>query len=362
MYDESHPPREPSAPAVAPSLARAPFTRAALPKTSLSRREALALLGSSVALVACGSDDDAESAVQAARPAGSTGAESIGNWARGGTANLASGSYRDPFITSTGGSCSLTCRETIGPCYASTLERSDISEGYPGLPVRLSLLVVDESCTPVAGATVDIWHTRNTGTYSGSDTGLGLDGQPLMLGPPPGAPAPGAAPADAAPAGAPLPPAGAPPPPGAPPPGAAFSCSLGDADAEAHQFFRGTQTTDATGRVHFDTCYPGWYTGRALHIHFIVRRDGRESVTSQLYFPEELTRELCASHPDYMAAGQPDTTNTSDGLFSGEEHVLETEKQPDGALLAYKTLVIRSSLDTELCGTDVLFAAPPAAG
>jgi protocatechuate 3,4-dioxygenase beta subunit len=331
---------------VAPSLARAAFASAALPKNSLSRREALALLGSSVALVACGSDDDAESAVQTARPAGSTGAESTGGWARGGTANLASGSYPDPFRTATGGSCSLTCRETIGPCYASTLERRDISEGYPGLPVRLSLLVVDESCTPVAGATVDIWHTRNTGTYSGSDTGLGLDGQPLMLGPPPGAPAP---------------PPGA-PPPGAPPPGAAFSCSLGDADAEAHQFFRGTQTTDATGRVHFDTCYPGWYTGRALHIHFIVRREGLESVTSQLYFPEELTRELCDSHPDYMAAGQPDTTNTSDGLFSGEEHVLETEKQPDGVLLAYKTLVIRSSLDTELCGADVLFAPPPAAG
>jgi protocatechuate 3,4-dioxygenase beta subunit len=340
MYDESHTQREPSAPAAPPSL----------PRVLLSRRDALALLGSGVALVAgCSSDDATESAVQPASAAPG-GATSTTGWARGGTVALANGSYPDPFLQSSGGSCALTCRETIGPCYASTLERRDISEGYPGLPVRLSLLVVDESCTPVAGATVDIWHTRNTGTYSGSDTGLGLDGQPLMFGPPPGAPAAGAAP-----------PPGA-PPPGAPPAGAAFSCSLGDTDAESHQFFRGTQTTDATGRVHFDTCYPGWYTGRALHIHFIVRRDGRETVTSQLYFAEQLTSEICASHPDYMAAGQPDTTNSSDGLFSGEEHVLETQRQPNGTLLAYKTLVVRNSLDTELCGTDVLFGAPPAAG
>lgn len=337
MYDASKPQRGPGARAAHPSLQHG----------AMNRRDALALLGSSLALAAgCGSDDT-ESVSQSALPAGANG------WARGGTTTLASGSYPDPFQAPSAGSCALTCRETIGPCYASTLERRDISDGYPGLPVRLSLRVTDESCAPVAGATVDIWHTRNTGTYSGSDTGLGLDGQPLTFGPPPGAVPPGAPPAGTPPA----------PPPGAPPAGAAFSCSLGDADAEAKQFFRGTQTTDASGRVDFDTCYPGWYTGRALHIHFIVRlSDGREAVTSQLYFPEELTREICSTHPDYLDAGQPDTTNSSDGLFSGEDHVLETERQPDGALLAYKTLVVRSALDTELCGTDVLFGPPPMAG
>lgn len=340
MHKASKMQREPSSRPASPSFSR----------LAISRRDALTLLGSSVALATgCGSDDEAETAVQSATPGGAN------EWARGGTATLANGDYPNPFQGSSAGSCALTCRETLGPCYASTLERRDISEGYPGLPVRLSLRVTDESCAPVAGATVDIWHTRNTGTYSGSDTGLGLDGQPLMFGPPPGAVPPAGAAAPAPPAGT--------APPGAPPAGAAFSCSLGDADAEAHRFFRGTQTTDASGRVDFDTCYPGWYTGRALHIHFIVRlSDGREAVTSQLYFAEELTREICAAHPDYMAAGQPDTTNSSDGLFSGEDHVLETQRQPDGVLLAYKTLVVRSSLDAELCGSDVLFGPPPAAG
>jgi protocatechuate 3,4-dioxygenase beta subunit len=309
-----------------------------------SRREALALLGSSVAAAAgCSSDKATSTAVEPATAAGA------GSWARGGTSVL-SATYPDPFAAALGSACELTCRETIGPCYASTLDRKDISEGYPGLPVRLSLLVVDEHCAPVAGASIDVWHTRNTGTYSGNDTGLGIDGTPLTLGPPPGA----------------APPPGAPPFPAAPDAGSAgpapFSCTLGDADAESHHYFRGTQSTDAKGRVDFDTCYPGWYTGRALHIHFIIRRDGQEYVTSQFYFAEELTREICATHPDYSASGQPDTTNSTDAIFSGNAHVLDTLRQPDGVLLAYKTLVLRNSLDEELCGTDVLLPPPPAAG
>jgi protocatechuate 3,4-dioxygenase beta subunit len=323
----------------------------ATPTRTWSRREALALLGSSVAVAAgCGSDDTTMSAVEPATDvgAGNGTAGAAGSWARGGTSIL-SASYPDPFAAALGSTCELTCRETIGPCYASTVERKDISEGYPGLPVRLSLLVVDENCAPVAGASIDIWHTRNTGTYSGDDTGLGIDGTPLTFGPPPGAPPPGAPAPGTQDAGAPGP--------------APFSCTLGDADAESHHYFRGTQSTDAKGRVDFDTCYPGWYTGRALHIHFIIRRNGQEYVTSQFYFAEELTREICATHPDYSASGQPDTTNSTDAIFSGNAHVLDTERQPDGVLLAYKTLVLRNSLDEELCGTDVLLPPPvPAAG
>jgi protocatechuate 3,4-dioxygenase beta subunit len=225
--------------------------------------------------------------------------------------------------------------------------RQDVSEGYPGLPLRLSLLVVDESCSPVPDASIDIWHTRNSGVYSGDDTGLGWDGTPIDFAAGAGAAAPTPPPEDAA----------APPSEGtaAPP---AFSCSLGDREAESRRFFRGTQTTDVNGRVDFDTCYPGWYAGRALHIHFIVRRDGREYVTSQLYFPEDLTREVCESHPDYVEFGQPDTTNSTDQFFSGAEHVLDIERQSDGAMLASKTLVLRSSLDQALCGSDPLVALP----
>ncbi|KYF76132.1 hypothetical protein BE17_18720 [Sorangium cellulosum] len=221
------------------------------------------------------------------------------------------GDSPDPFADGVGAACALTCAMTLGPCYAQTIERKDISEGYPGLPVRLALLVVDETCTPIEGATVDIWHTRNAGLYSGDDS--------------------------------------------------VEMCTNDDEDALSHRYFRGVQPTDAEGRVDFDTCYPGWYSGRAVHIHFTVRVGGEEYVTSQLFFPEELTAEICESHPDYAEFGQPDTTNSNDTIYGGEEYVVSTEKQPDGSLLAWKTLVVRSSLADELCSTGGM-GGPPGGG
>lgn len=223
---------------------------------------------------------------------------STGGFASGGTASM-SGDYPDPFTGDLGAACALTCSLTLGPCYAQTIARKDVSEGYPGLPVRLAFLVVNEACEPVEGASVDIWHTGISGHYSGSD--------------------------------------------------ASDFCTGGDADAKAHRYFRGVQTTDAEGRVDFDTCYPGWYSGRAIHIHFTVRVGAVEYVTSQVFYPDALTAKVFAEHPDYQEFGQPNTTNATDGIFGGEEYILSTELQPDGALLAWKVLVVRSSLASPLC-------------
>ncbi len=225
---------------------------------------------------------------------GTTSAE----WATGGTASLAE-DYPDPFASDPGPVCALLCATTLGPCYTETIDRKDISEGYPGLPVRLAFLVVDDDCKPVPGATVDIWHTRNTGIYSGADT-------PTL-------------------------------------------CTSNDADAITHKYFRGVQTADANGRVDFDTCFPGWYGGRCIHIHFTVRVGGQSYVTSQLFFPDFLNAQIFAQHPEYKEFGQPDTTNQSDGIYPGTDYELSAEKQADGALLAWKVLVVRSSLGTPLC-------------
>jgi protocatechuate 3,4-dioxygenase beta subunit len=223
---------------------------------------------------------------------------STAGFASGGTASM-SGDYPDPFTDDLGTTCPLICMLTLGPCYAQTIERKDISEGYPGLPVRLAFLVVDETCSPVGGASVDIWHTRNAGLYSGPD--------------------------------------------------AIDFCTTGDPDAKTHQYFRGVQTADASGRVDFDTCYPGWYPGRAIHIHFTVRVNGQEYVTSQVFFPDDLTAEVFAVHPEYKEFGPPNTMNTTDGIYGGEEFLVSTKLQPDGALLAWKVLVIRSSLADPIC-------------
>jgi hypothetical protein len=40
--------------------------------------------------------------------------------------------------------------------------------------------------------------------------------------------------------------------------------------------------------------FPGWYTGRTLHVHFTIRLNGRESVTSQLYYEDMLSDEILA--------------------------------------------------------------------
>lgn len=226
-------------------------------------------------------------------------------WATGGTAAMTmKHCYPDPFAGGVA-SCPLMCETTAGPCTADTLERQDVSEGFAGLPVRLALLVVAaDTCEPLANAKVEIWHTQRTGVYSGVT------------------------------------------------PSGAF-CYGDDPDAENYLYFRGTQTTGADGRVDFDTCFPGWYSGRAIHIHFRVYVDDTLHATSQLFFADELNEVIFADHPEYSEFGQPNTTNTSDNIIGGEEdlanYLCTTARMPDGAMLASKVLAIRSSLDQASC-------------
>lgn len=282
----------------------------------LTRRGVLQGIGTTLAaapfahLMACSSDDAADTAADAgSADAAAPDAGADTGWATGGTASM-TGDYPDPFADEEpGASCVLTCAQTLGPCYAATLIRKDISEGHGGLPMRLALRVVDETCTPIEGAEVDIWHTLPEGVYSGADA------DPF--------------------------------------------CTQGDAYAESGPFFRGVQITDADGRVDFDSCFPGWYSGRTIHIHFTIRIGASEYVTSQLYFDDALSDEIIGTQPIYKDRGARDTNNTSDGVIAADavgDYILQGEQMPDGALLAWKTLVIRSSLDTELC------AAPRGAG
>jgi len=233
------------------------------------------------------------------------GCEAATEWAAGGTASMtAQDCYPDPFAAGVT-ACALLCQTTEGPCTADTLERQDVSEGLPGLPVRLALKIVTaDTCEPVEGAWVEIWHTQRTGVYSG-ETPSGM------------------------------------------------MCYGDDPDAVNYLYFRGSQTTDANGRVDFDTCYPGWYSGRTVHIHFRVVLGGSDSLVSQLFFDDALTAEILASHPDYAKFGTPDTTNDTDNVIGGEDdktpYILETARMADGAMLASKVIAIRSSTGDALC-------------
>jgi protocatechuate 3,4-dioxygenase beta subunit len=82
------------------------------------------------------------------------------------------------------------------------------------------------------------------------------------------------------------------------------------------QFLRGYQLTDGSGVAEFQTIYPGYYTGRAVHLHFKIRMNGAAGgwdFTSQLYFPEAVNDEVFAQAP-YASRGMG-PRNDSDSIF-----------------------------------------------
>ena len=164
--------------------------------------------------------------------------------------------------TVTGAACAVSPSETIGPYPSLTdLIRSDIREGKSGTPVTLAITVVNvnSNCAAVANAIVDIWQCDAEGHYSQYS-------QPGFNG-------------------------------------------------TSQTFLRGIQTTDSSGRVTFTTIYPGWYQGRATHIHVEVTVTGQSVKVTQIAFPETVTAAVYASGV-YAAKGQNPTSNSGDMVFS----------------------------------------------
>ena len=267
----------------------------------MNRRDLLRRLcyaAAAVPLINACSSDGGETTVDS--PTGSDGSVpdvAGSDWASGGTAAMTDkASYPDPF-SAAASACLLVGSTTEGPCTTATdLAREDVSEGWAGLPVRLALRVVDSSCAPLAGVTVKIWHTNLEGSYSGVTPNPGL--------------------------------------------------CLSQTSYAADDFMRGVQTTDANGVVFFDTCFPGWYRGRAIHIHFQIKNGNSSTKVSQLFFPESITSGIFASHPEYASFGQPDTTFANDniigGLSSAEQarSIFDVARMTDGAMLASKTVTV----------------------
>jgi len=153
--------------------------------------------------------------------------------------------------------CVLTPELTEGPYYiANEKLRRNITDGRSGTPLALRARVVDAStCKPIKRAAVDIWHADAGGIYSGFGQGSGN-----------------------------------------------------------RTFMRGIQRTDAHGLAVFQTVYPGWYTGRTVHIHVKVHLGGNVVHTGQLYFPEAVTDAVYARAP-YSARPNRDTRNADDAIF-----------------------------------------------
>jgi protocatechuate 3,4-dioxygenase beta subunit len=89
--------------------------------------------------------------------------------------------------------------------------------------------------------------------------------------------------------------------------------------------------TGSDGVAEFRTIYPGWYSGRAVHIHVKVHQRGRDgSFTGQLFFDERVTAAIYETDPYRLRPG-PDTSNSQDGIFlQGRSSTLVAITNGDG--------------------------------
>jgi protocatechuate 3,4-dioxygenase beta subunit len=198
--------------------------------------------------------------------------------------------------------CVLTTEQEEGPYYVDYGNmRSDITEGKPGVPLRLKIALLHaKRCTPLPDAALDIWHCDAVGIYSGftaNHGGFGAGG--------PGADGPGGR--GGRPAG---------PPPGPPPDG--FGPPHGPRVVDATRFLRGVQSTDSNGMADFTTIYPGWYEGRTIHIHLKVHTGGHVSHTGQLFFPEDITARIAQMQPYTKHQDVHRTTQEEDHVFEDQ--------------------------------------------
>jgi protocatechuate 3,4-dioxygenase beta subunit len=160
--------------------------------------------------------------------------------------------------TSTNATCEVTPTETTGPFPSlADLFRSDIREGKSGTLLALTIRVVNavSGCAAVPNANVEIWHVDAAGDYSQYGT------------------------------------------------------------QTTQTFLRGIQATNDNGEVTFTTIYPGWYQGRATHIHVEVTMGGRSVKVTQIAFPETINNTVHTSGV-YASRGSNPMSNLVDGIFS----------------------------------------------
>ncbi len=95
-------------------------------------------------------------------------------------------------------------------------------------------------------------------------------------------------------------------------------------------FLRGYQLTDASGAAQFTTIFPGWYPGRAVHIHFRIGGE-RYQFASQLYFDEALIDRVHAREPYASRTGRR-VRNQNDGIYrnGGDQLLLPLTQNGSG--------------------------------
>jgi len=159
--------------------------------------------------------------------------------------------------------CAVSPEETAGPFPIKTpaeLVRENIIGDRAGIPLAINFTIenTNADCAALEGVQVDIWQCDAKGNYS------------------------------------------------------EYSGQL-DGDFTNESFLRGRQTTDSAGKASFISIYPGWYPGRAPHLHVEVKSNsGTSLLITQVAFPEDVSETVYATS-DYK--GTFDTKNKRDGVF-----------------------------------------------
>ncbi|AEV99003.1 intradiol ring-cleavage dioxygenase [Niastella koreensis] len=180
------------------------------------------------------------------------------------------------------GSCTISPTETEGPFPTKspgTLVKSDITGDRTGVPFTIKITITNKnnSCSALSGALVDIWHCDKDGNYS--EYG---------------------------------------------------GTSMQSTNYTSVHFLRGRQTTDSNGLVTFTSIFPGWYSGRATHIHVhVYNAAGTSLLVTQISFPEGSTSAVATVNGSggttygYTKGMSGYTYNASDNVFSDDTAGME---------------------------------------
>lgn len=204
--------------------------------------------------------------------------------------------------------CTLTAAMTEGPYFVDErLHRSDLTTGTTlaavtgGRPLTLTLLIQSagsSSCKPLRNVQIDLWHANVLGNYSDVGNQLG------------------------------------------------------------QTYLRGYQLSDDNGRVTFHTIFPGWYPGRAVHLHvkarvFSATGNVTYQFNTQLFFDDSQTDQIYALAP-YSSRPNRSTRNAQDNIYAGHsELIVPLEDAGDGSNGLTGTITLGLQLPAELATVDL---------
>ena len=194
----------------------------------------------------------------------------------------------------------LTPEPTVAPYFVDEkLNRSDLTTNTTdanvlnATPLSLTMTILQyasSGCSALAGAQVDVWH---------ADAAQALFGRV----------------------------------------GRKYRCA---------DFLRGYQITDSNGAVTFKTIIPGWYSGRTVHIHVMIRTLSTSEAaltefTTQLFFAQTFLNARVATVSPYSSRGAPDTTNAQDSIYSPRPNLGWPTPVVEAAYTASVTLGVQTA-------------------